>query len=242
VVGIGPGMEDMLTLRALRALEQSEYVLGHRTYTQRIRHLTRAQIIESGMGQEVNRVKRACELATNSIVSLVSGGDPSIYGMASLVVEYIHKRNIDVCYEVIPGITALCAASPLLGCAISGDHVVISLSDHLTPWEVIEKRLKCALHGDFVVVIYNPSSRQRGDNLLKALEIVLSERGDAPIGVVKNAMREGERVCISSASELFESPELVDMHTLLVVGSSETRIDDGVMITPRGYARKYIYR
>ncbi len=239
VVGIGPGNLELLTLKAKRVLEESEFVLGHKIYIDRIRSIVKGKIIESGMGEEVERVKKAVELAESHIVSLVSGGDPSIYGMASLVAEYVYSLGLNVDFEVVPGVTALCSASPLLGCAVSGDHAVVSLSDLLTPWEVVENRLRKALEGDFVVVIYNPSSRRRVNKLLKAMEIVLEVRGNVPIGVVKNASRSGEEVFITYPEEIIENPDKIDMHTILFVSNSETVILDGKMITPRGYSRRY---
>ncbi len=239
VVGIGPGDPELLTLKAKRVLEESEFVLGHKTYVERIRHMVKGKIIESKMGEEVERVKKAVQLARSHIVSLVSGGDPSIYGMASLVAEYVYSLGLDIDFEVIPGVTALCSASPLLGCAVSGDHAVVSLSDLLTPWEIIEKRLRNALEGDFVVVIYNPSSRKRTDKLVKAMEIVLEIRGNVPIGVVKNATRSGEEVFITYPKDIIRDPSKIDMHTILFVSNSETTILNGRMITPRGYSRKY---
>ncbi len=239
VVGIGPGNLELLTLKAKRVLEESEFVLGHKTYIDRIRSIVKGKIIESGMGEEVERVKKAVKLAESHIVSLVSGGDPSIYGMASLVAEYVYSLGLNVDFEVVPGVTALCSASPLLGCAVSGDHAVVSLSDLLTPWEVVEKRLRKALEGDFVVVIYNPSSRRRVNKLLKAMEIVLEVRGNVPIGVVKNASRSGEEVFITYPKYIIENPDKIDMHTILFVSNSETVILDGKMITPRGYSRRY---
>jgi len=242
VVGIGPGDEKLLTLKALKVLKNSDYVLGHKSYVNRIRHLVKGEIIESGMGREVERVKLAVELAESNVVSLVSGGDPSVYGMSSLVAEYIEENKIDIYCEVIPGVTALCAASPLLGSIVSGDHAVISLSDLLTPWETIERRLRCALKGDFVIAIYNPSSKRRRRNLIKALRIISEERGDVFLGIVRNAHRDDEKVLVVKTSELSERPEIVDMHTILFIPNSETVLLNGKMVTPRGYGRKYVLR
>ncbi|AGK60573.1 precorrin-3 methyltransferase [Archaeoglobus sulfaticallidus PM70-1] len=240
VVGIGPGSTDLLTIKALNALKDSEYILGHKTYIKRIYDLVKdKKVIESGMGREVERVRMAVKLAEESRVSLISGGDPSIYGILPLVIEYVSRNNIDVDVEAIPGVTASCAASSLLGSAISGDHAVISLSDLLIPWKKIEKRLLHALKGDFVVVIYNPSSRRRKSNLIRAMEIIREHRGDAMIGIVKNAYREGEMVLFKRVSEIIQCPEVVDMSTILIVPNSETIIDDGRMISPRGYGNKY---
>ena len=235
VVGIGPGDPELLTLKALKALRESDYVLGHKTYIDTIRDLVSGRIIESRMGEEVDRVRKAIELAEDHVVSLVSGGDPSIYGMASLVAEIVYSEEVDVDFEIIPGVTAMCIASPLLGSAISGDVAVVSLSDLLVPWERIERRLRCALKGDFVVAIYNPSSRKRVGNLIRAMEIVLELRGNVPIGKVRNASRVGEEVEITTPKEILNDPATVDMHTILFVSNSETKIVGGKMITPRGY-------
>ncbi len=244
VVGIGPGCVDLLTLKAKRVIENSDYVIGHKTYLNLIRDIVKGKVIESGMGREIERVKLAIELAKNSVVSLISGGDPNIYGIAPLVVEYIYLCNNNdniVDFEIISGVTALSIASILLGSAISGDHAVISLSDLLTPWEVIENRLKKALEGDFVIAIYNPSSRRRRTNLEKALEIIMEYRGDIRIGVVKNACRDGEEVRIMRCSEILSS-DIVDMHTILIIPNSESVVNENVIITPRGYSRKYELR
>ncbi len=187
------------------------------------------------MGKEIERVQVAINLVRDgNRVCLISGGDPSIYGIASLVAEYIYRNRIEIDWEVIPGISALNASSPLFGSAISGDHAVISLSDLLTSWDVIEKRLRKALEGDFVIAIYNPSSRKRKKNLIKALEIIRSYRGDISIGIAKNVCRENQEVKIVKISEVKD----VDMHTILIIPNSESIVDECI-ITPRGYSSKY---
>jgi len=245
VVGIGPGCVDLLTLKAKRVIENSDYVIGHKTYLNLIRNIIKGKVIESEMGREIERVKLAIELAKNSVVCLVSGGDPNIYGIAPLVVEYIYLCNNDnnniVDFEIVSGVTALSIASILLGSAISGDHAVISLSDLLTPWRIIENRLKKALEGDFVIAIYNPSSRRRRTNLEKALKIIMEYRGDIRIGVVKNACRDGEEVRVMRCGEILSS-DVVDMHTILIIPNSESVVNENVIITPRGYSRKYELR
>ncbi|MEM0022014.1 MAG: precorrin-3B C(17)-methyltransferase [Archaeoglobaceae archaeon] len=161
VVGIGAG-KGLLTLKALEAIEKSEYIVGYKRYVEEISDFIKhKKLVTTGMREEMKRVEIAVELAKNSVVSLVSGGDPSIYGILPFVYEYLMERNIDVDIEVIPGVSAVNAVSSLLGCPISGDHVVISLSDLLVPWNVIESRLVYALQGDFVIAIYNPSSSSR---------------------------------------------------------------------------------
>ncbi len=238
VVGLGPGSQDMLTIRALMAIEESEYIVGYEKYVKRISSLIAGKkVVTTGMHKEVERVKIAVELAKNSVVSLVSGGDPSIYGMLPLVVEYLLENGIEINVEVVPGITALNAASALLGSPISGDHAVVSLSDLLVPWNEVEKKLLYALKGDFVVAIYNPSSRRRRGNLKKALDIIMAERGDVFVGVVKNAFREGQEVYIKRISEI--SVDEIDMNTILIVSSPKTVVKNGKMLTPRGYSSKY---
>ena len=237
-MGIGPGCRELLTLKAKEVLEKSEFVIGHKRYLEFVKDVVKGKIIESGMGREVERVKLAVELAKEHVVSLVSGGDPSIYGIAPLVAEYVQSKGLQIDYEIVPGVTALSSASPLLGCPVSGDCAILSLSDLLIPWEVIEKRLRKALEGDFVIVIYNPSSRRRRGNLERAMKIVVEYRGDVFVGLVKNACREGEEVRIMRCSEVISS-DFVDMSTIIFVPNSETVVEGGRMITPRGYSRKY---
>lgn len=242
VVGLGPGDSEMLTIKAYKALKESDYVIGYTTYLKRIEDIIEDKnVLESGMRKEVDRVKTAVELSLDHKVSIVSGGDPSIYGILPLIQEYLIKYDLHIDVEVIPGVTAVCAASPLLGSPISGDHAVISLSDNLTPWEKIEQRLISAIRGDFVIALYNPSSRKRKPNLIRAMELVLKERGDFTVGVVKNASRDKQDVFQLKISELIENPKIVDMSTLLVIPNSSTIIEGSKMVTPRGYSKKYSF-
>jgi len=237
VVGTGPGCVELLTLRAKKALESADCVIGHKRYIEFIRNIVRGEIIESRMGREVERVKKAIELVNDGkVVCIVSGGDPSIYGLAPLVAEIIYRSGIDIDWEIIPGVSALNSASPLFGSAVAGDHAVISLSDLLTPWEVIERRLRKALEGDFVIAIYNPSSRKRKPNLERAVEIIMEYRGNCYAGIAKNVCRDGEEVAVVRVEEI---PKYADMHTLVIIPSVETIVDGDVMITPRGYSKKY---
>lgn len=233
VVGIGAGKE-LLTLKALKAIEESDYIVGYKKYVEEIsEYLKGKKVITTGMREEMKRVEMAIELARNNIVSLISGGDPSVYGMLSFVFESLMNKNINLDIEVIPGVSAVNAVSALLGCPISGDHVILSLSDLLVPWNVIESRLIHALRGDFVIAIYNPSSPSRRENLIRALDLINTEKGDLPIGIVKNAFRDGQSVKILRISQLIEKPEIVDMNTTLMIPNSETLIMDGKMFTPR---------
>lgn len=237
VVGIGPGCKELMTLKALRVLESSDYVIGHKTYLNFVRDIVRGKIIESGMGKEVERVRLAIELAKNgNKVSLLSGGDPSVYGLAPLVAEIIYKNGIELEWEVIPGVSALNASSPLFGSVIAGDHAVISLSDLLTPWDVIERRLRKALEGDFVIAIYNPSSRKRRRNLERAVEIIKEYRGNCYVGLAKNVCRENQEIRVVRIEEVVDE---ADMHSLILVPSSDSIVDGSWIITPRGYSKKY---
>ncbi len=237
VVGIGPGSIELLTLKAYRILRDADVVIGHRRYVELVRSIVRGEVIESGMGRELERVELAFKLAREKTVALVSGGDPCLYGIASLVVEYALRNGIDVDCEIVPGISAGSAASSLLGCAVSGDHAVVSLSDHLVSFGEVEHRLRLALRSGTPVVIYNPSSRRRKGNFERALEVILEEKGDVEIAVVRNACREGQEIRIARASEL--SGDDVDMSTLLIVSPPNGVVCESVMLTPRGYGRKY---
>ncbi|MBE8538855.1 precorrin-3B C(17)-methyltransferase [Geoglobus acetivorans] len=237
VVGIGPGCRELLTLKAEEVLKGADYVIGHKRYLDFIRDVVVGKIVESGMGKEVERVKKAIGLVEDGyVVCLVSGGDPSIYGLAPLVAEVIYRNGIEIDWEVVPGVSALNAASPLFGSAIAGDHAVISLSDLLTPWDIIERRLRKALEGDFVIALYNPSSRRRKSRLENAVEIIREYRGNCFVALARNVCRDGEEVMIVRLDEV---AELADMHTLIIIPSSGTIVDGDQMITPRGYSEKY---
>jgi precorrin-3B C17-methyltransferase len=203
------------------------------------------------MTREVERVEAAVDLSlSGGSCALVSSGDPGIYAMAGLVFEMCRGRGIPVfrpgapaekngiVLEVVPGIPALCAGAALLGAPLTHDFAVISLSDLLTPWEKIERRIEAAAAADFVVVFYNPKSKRRNWQLEKAGEILLRHRdGNTPVGIVSRAMREGEEVSIVPLARLNEAP--VDMQTIVFVGSSASSTYSGYMVTPRGYAEKY---
>jgi len=241
IVGIGPGAVEHLTKKALNVLQESEYVIGNATYIDQIAEVIKnSKVIRSEMGKEVERAKKAVELAKEHVVSIISGGDANVYGMAGLVFEIAEKNNVEI--EVIPGVTALSAAASLLGAPIVNDFAVISLSDLLTPVEIIEKRLESAAKADFAIVLYNPKSRNRRQNFGRAIEIIRKHRGDeTPVGIVKNATREAEKVIATTLGEVMQYNDEVDMSTLVVIGNSESRLWNGKIITPRGYQKKYEY-
>lgn len=242
IVGIGPGGTEHLTKKAEKALQSSEYVIGNGTYLDQISVVIReAKLIRSGMGGEVERAKKAVELSGDHVVSIVSGGDANVYGMAGLVLEVAQKEGI-IDIEIIPGVTAVSAAASLLGAPIVTDFAVISLSDLLTPMDVIERRFKCAAEADFVIAIYNPKSRNRKENFGKAVGIIRKYRNDnTPVGIVKSATREGETVIVTTLGKIMEYNDIIDMSTLVIVGNSESRLWNNMIITPRGYQRKYEY-
>ncbi|NPE30065.1 precorrin-3B C(17)-methyltransferase, partial [Methanococcoides sp. SA1] len=171
IIGIGPGSVEQLTIRARDVILNSDYIVGNGTYLDQMADLLENQeIIRSAMGKEVDRAKKAVELAKeNKIVSMISGGDANVYGMAGLVMEVAEHADLEVDVEVLPGVTAITAGASVLGAPIVNDFAVISLSDLLTPWEVIEKRLNAAAAADFVISLYNPKSRQRHSNFSRAI-------------------------------------------------------------------------
>ncbi len=242
IVGIGPGAVEHLTKKAEKALLGSEYIVGNGTYLDQVADVIKgAKVIRSGMGGEVERAKKAVELSREHIVSIISGGDANVYGMAGLVLEVAEKEG-DVEVEIIPGVTALSAAASLLGAPVVSDFAVISLSDLLTPTDMIERRLNSAAEADFVIAIYNPKSRNRRQNFGRAIEIIRKYRSeDTPVGIVKNATREGETVITTTLGKIMDYNEVIDMSTLVLIGNSESRMWGNRIITPRGYQRKYEY-
>ncbi len=242
IVGIGPGGTEHLTKKAESVLLSSEFIIGNGTYLDQMATVIKgAKIIRSGMGGEVERAKKAVELSRDHVVSIVSGGDANVYGMAGLVLEVAQKEgNIDL--EIIPGVAAVSAAASLLGAPIVSDFAVISLSDLLTPLDVIERRFKSAAEADFVIAIYNPKSRNRRENFGKAIGIIREYRNDnTPVGIVKSATREGETVIVTTIGKIMEYNDIIDMSTLVLIGNSESRLWNNRIITPRGYQRKYDY-
>lgn len=237
VIGIGPGSEATMTLEALDALKEAEVIVGYKTYTHLVKGLTGdKEVIKTGMCKEIERCQAAIELAqAGRKVALISSGDAGIYGMAGLVLELVTKQQLDVEVRLIPGMTASIAAAALLGAPLMHDFCHISLSDLLTPWPLIEKRIVAAAQADFVICFYNPRSRGRADHLARAFELMAPYlKPTTPVGVVKSANRKKQEKWISSFAEFDFEP--VDMTSLVIVGNQSTYVQDGLMITPRGYA------
>ncbi len=234
LVSLGPGEEALIPPFAREALAASELVVGLDQYVDRVSHLLRpgTRVLTMPLGDEVARAETAIgEARSGRAVSLVSSGDVGVYAMASPALE-LAGEDVDV--VVVPGITAAQAAASLLGSPLGHDHCSISLSDLLTPWPVIERRVEAAGLGDFVVSLYNPRSKGRDWQLGKVKEMLLNHRPpDTPVGIVKDAYRPTQRVDLTDLASL--RPEEVDMLTVVVVGSSQTRLVAGRMVTPRGY-------
>lgn len=263
IVGTGPGSIEHITPYAQRVIRESEAIVGYDTYLDLIKELIEGkEVFSTGMTHEADRCRKAVELAqSGKTVSVISGGDPGVYAMAGLVFEILkgsndsivksnklqvtskgnpsnsslvtrHSSLIDV--EVIPGISALNACAARLGAPLMHDFASISLSDRLTPWKTIEKRLEAAAMADFVIVLYNPKSKGRAGHLARARELILKHRiTETPVGIVKGAMRDNEEVTVTNLHDLLTHD--VDMQTTVIIGNSQTFVWQGRIITPRGY-------
>lgn len=235
IVGMGPGREDMMTQEAVLALDQSDVIVGYTVYLNLLGKRFRGkEQLKTPMRQEKERCLLCFEEAgKGKCVALLCSGDAGVYGMASLMYE-IGEGYPETELIVVPGVTAACSGAAVLGAPINHDFCVISLSDLLTPWEKIEKRLQAAASGDFVIVIYNPSSRKRKDYLARACEILLAQiEKERVCGYVENIGREGTRASVCTLEEL-KSRE-VNMFTTVFIGNSETELFNGKLVTKRGY-------
>jgi len=266
VVGTGPGNVAHITPYAQKAIRESDIIVGYGIYVELIRDLVKdKEVFSTGMTQEIDRCKKAVELSLRGkTVSVISGGDPGIYAMAGLVFEILRGQGVkgsrgqevnasvissdprplgpsNPVIEVIPGISALNACAAKLGAPLMHDFASISLSDRLTPWDLIEKRLAAAAVADFVIVLYNPKSKGRTEQISNAREIILRHRDPAtPVGIVKGAMREKEVIIITDLRSMLDHE--IDMQTTVVIGNSNTLVWNNVMITPRGYEKKKQYK
>lgn len=235
VVGIGPGNRDNLTLRADRALGESDLIVGYHVYVDLVRDwYPEKEYKATGMTREVDRCRMALqEAAGGRTVSLVCSGDSVVYGMASLLYE-LRGESIIPEIEVIPGLTAACSGGALLGAPLTHDFAVISLSDRLTPWEKIVARLQAAARADLAMVLYNPKSKGRPDHLRRACDLLLEFLpADRPCGVARSIGREGERYDILPLSALRDYD--ADMFSTVFIGNAMTRVIGGKLVTPRGY-------
>jgi len=231
VIGIGPGGLEHMTIKARKTIQESDIVVGYTKYLKMVEPLLEGkETYATGMRGEEDRCKKAIELAQDKVVSVISTGDSGIYGMAGLILQLDNNANV----EIIPGVTASSSAASVLGAPLMHDNCNISLSDLMTPYEAIKKRVKLAAEGDFVISLYNPRSKGRPEYLKECLDIVREYRdGNTPVGVVRNALRDDQSVHISTLGNFDE--EIVDMMSIVVIGNSNTYIENGRIITPRGY-------
>lgn len=256
VVGLGPGSPSLLPPEAAAALESSAVIAGYSGYIELVppAYMQGREVISTGMTGEVARVSAALDSAqAGRPTALVCSGDPGVYALAGLALELLEQRGLaasDLPLEIIPGIPAVCAAAALLGAPLMHDFACVSLSDLLTPWPLIQKRLDCAFAGDFVVALYNPRSKRRTGQLEEAVAIALRHRApETPVGLVRNAFRDGMHARIDPLGEF--DAAWADMLSILIIGNSTSRIVPGRgerplawecggrMLTPRGYLEKY---
>ena len=245
VAGIGPGSKEDITPAVLEAVREADVVVGYKYYFQFIEEYVKegCECIDTGMKAERERAAQAFQLAEQGkTVVVISSGDAGLYGMAPLIYEMqlqnrsLHGTAEKVEVETLPGISAFQKAAALLGAPIGHDCCLISLSDLMTPWEVIERRIKAAAVGDFVTAVYNPKSHGRYWQLYRLQELFLQERsGDTPVGYVRQAGREEQEIKVTTLANF--NPEDVDMFTVILIGNSQSYVADGKMITPRGYYR-----
>lgn len=231
VIGIGPGGLEHMTLKAKETISNADIVVGYTKYIDMVSELVDGkEVFKTGMRGEVERCKKALELSKDKNVALISTGDSGIYGMAGLILELREDENV----EIIPGLTASSAAGSVVGAPLMHDNCNISLSDLMTPYEDIKKRVKLAAEGDFIISLYNPKSKGRPEYLKECLDIIKNYRnGNTPIAVVRNALRDDMSYTITTLEKF--DVEIVDMMSIVIVGNSKSYIKDGKFITPRGY-------
>ena len=238
IIGLGPGGGGDLTGKARKALAESDVIVGYTVYIDLIRaEFGHKELLTTPMRKEQERCEMALALAdTGKTVAMVCSGDPGVYGMAGLCYE-LSDQWPEVELSVLPGITAACGGAAVLGAPLMHDFCLISLSDLMTPWEKIEKRLRAAAEADFVLCIYNPSSHKRKDYLARACAILLEAKSpDTPCGYVREIGRDGEAATVLPLGQLKDAQ--VDMFTTVFVGNSQTKVIGGKLVTPRGYLQR----
>ena len=242
IAGIGPGSKEDITPAVLEVVREADTIVGYKYYFQFIEPYVKpgCECIDTGMKKERERAEQAFQIAEqDKTVVVISSGDAGIYGMAPLIYEMKKEHQSDVEIESLPGISAFQKAASLLGAPIGHDMCIISLSDLMTPWEVIERRIKAAAIGDFVTAVYNPKSHGRYWQLYRLQELFLKHRAaNTPVGYVRQAGREEQEIKVTTLGEF--DPEDVDMFTVILIGNSQSYIADGKMITPRGYYREEV--
>jgi precorrin-3B C17-methyltransferase len=235
-----------MTFRAKQAIEESNTIVGYETYVNLVDDLIEGKEVHRyAMTQEVERAHQCIDLAkSGKIVSLVSSGDPGIYGMAGLIYEILAEEGWDrktgLQVEIVPGVSSLNSCAALVGSPLMTDFAVVSMSDLLVPWEIIIKRVEAAAQGDFVIVIYNPASKKRIHQLQDARKILLKYRSpNTPVAIVKGAFRESEEIVLTDLENMEEHNDKLGMITTVIIGNSSTFKYKDLMINPRGYTSKY---
>lgn len=246
IVGVGPGHHDHMTFRAKQAIEESDTIVGYETYVNLVEDLIEGKdVYRYAMTQEVERAHQCIDLAkSGKIVSLVSSGDPGIYGMAGLIYEMLAESDwdpkSDLKVEIIPGVSALNSCASIIGSPLMTDFAVLSMSDLLVPWEIIIKRVEAAAQGDFVIVIYNPSSKKRIHQLQDTRKILLKYRKPTtPVAIIKGAFRNSQSVVLTDLENLENHSDKLGMISTVIIGNSSTYNYKDLMINPRGYTSKY---
>ncbi len=246
IVGVGPGHHDHMTFRAKQVIEESDTIVGYETYVNLVEDLIDGKEVHRyAMTQEVERAHQCIELAqSGKIVSLVSSGDPGIYGMAGLIYEILADqgwdRNTGLYVEIVPGVSSLNSCAALVGSPLMTDFAVVSMSDLLVPWDIIIKRVEAAAQGDFVIVIYNPASKKRIHQLQDTRKILLKYRTpNTPVAIVKGAFRESQEIVLTDLENMEKHQDKLGMITTVIVGNSSTFKYKDMMINPRGYTSKY---
>ena len=246
IVGIGPGAQDHTTPAALQAIGEADLVVGYTTYIKLVRHLiAHKEVVKTGMTEEIGRARAAVERARQGgRVVLISSGDAGVYGMAGLVFQVLRelgwKRGDAPALRLIPGITALSSTASLVGAPLGHDFCAVSLSDLLTPWPVIARRLQAAAAADFVIGLYNPASGRRQRQIVEAQRIIRQHRdGATPVALIKSAYRKLQQVELSDLDSFLDFE--IGMLTTVLIGSSNTFVFEGYMVTPRGYTNKYTW-
>jgi precorrin-3B C17-methyltransferase len=246
VVGVGPGHHDHMTFRAKQVIEESEIIVGYETYVDLVEDLIAGkQVYRYAMTQEVDRANQAIEFAeSGKVVSLVSSGDPGIYGMIGLIYEILAEKGWSkesgIYVECVPGVSSLNSCAALVGSPLMTDFAVVSMSDLLVPWDMIVKRVEAAALGDFVTVIYNPASKKRVHQLKDTRDIFMRFRKpETPVAIVKGAFRESQEVVVTTLDKMLDHQDKLGMITTVIVGNSATFNYKGMMINPRGYSSKY---
>lgn len=246
IVGVGPGHHDHMTFRAKQVIEESNTIVGYETYVNLVEDLIAGKEVHRyAMTQEVERAHQCIDLAkSGKIVSLVSSGDPGIYGMAGLIYEVLAEEGWDrkngLYVEIVPGVSSLNSCAALVGSPLMTDFAVVSMSDLLVPWEIIVKRVEAAAQGDYVIVIYNPSSKKRIHQLQDTRKILLKYRSPTtPVAIVKGAFRESQTIVLTNLENLENHADQLGMISTVIVGNSSTYMYQDLMINPRGYTSKY---